>query len=199
MLKTREQPRTWGGSSEGRAGGRKPDRGRPAGRPPGEASRATGRGAPTRPERVNPVRGARVLLIEDEAAIRTLCRVNLNLEGIETLEAENGTDGVEIARRERPDLILLDVMLPEMDGWVVAEQLRTDDATRELPIVFLSARSDQTDRRRGYELGGVGYVTKPFDPASLAGIVEETLLRMARGEREQLRRERFTDIRPDSA
>jgi two-component system response regulator VicR len=123
-----------------------------------------------------------------------LCRVNLNLAGIETVEAEDGAQALELARSELPDLILLDVMLPRVEGWTVVEELQSAEATRDIPVVFLSARSDPADRRRGYELGGIGYVTKPFEPANLTELVRETLVRIARGEREQLRQERFGDL-----
>ena len=104
-------------------------------------------------------------------------------------EASDGAAALEAVRRARPSLVLLDVMMPSVDGWSVAEQLAADDETREIPIVFLSARAAYEDRLRARELGAVGYVVKPFDPLELAGIVWEALERVARGEREQLNRE----------
>jgi two-component system alkaline phosphatase synthesis response regulator PhoP len=130
-----------------------------------------------------------VLVIDDEEAIRMLCRVNLAASGIEVLEAPEGSTGLELARSERPDLILLDVMMPGLDGWEVARRLAADPATREIPVVFLTARAGQDDRHLGEEAGAVGYVVKPFDPVSIATVVELTLMRMERGERETLRRE----------
>jgi two-component system phosphate regulon response regulator PhoB len=130
-----------------------------------------------------------VLVIDDEHSIRMLCRVNLAASGIDVLEAEDGEDGIEIARNERPDLILLDVMMPGLDGWEVARRLGEDPATSEIPIVFLTARVGQEDRARGEQVGGVGYVVKPFDPVEIGDVVENVLTRMARGEQEQLRRE----------
>jgi DNA-binding response OmpR family regulator len=84
---------------------------------------------------------------------------------------------------------LLDVMMPGVDGWRVAEELAEDDATRDIPVVFLSARAAREDRLRAQELGAVGYVVKPFDPLELAGVVRDVLERIARGERDQLNRE----------
>jgi len=104
-------------------------------------------------------------------------------------EAKDGAEALEEVRRERPSLVLLDVMMPSVDGWTVAEELASDDETREIPVVFLSARAAQEDRLRAQELGAVGYVVKPFDPVELAGKVREVLERVARGEREQLNRE----------
>jgi CheY-like chemotaxis protein len=129
----------------------------------------------------------RVLVIDDEHSIRMLCRVNLSASGMNVLEAANGDEGLELARREQPDLVLLDVMMPGRDGWSVAEALAGDPQTREIPIVFLTARAGTADRRRGQQLGGVGYVVKPFDPVGIGELVEGVLERVERGEREQLR------------
>jgi DNA-binding response OmpR family regulator len=129
-----------------------------------------------------------VLIVDDERSIRLVCRVNLNSAGFETLEAADGAEALAAARMERPDLILLDIMLPTLDGWLVAEQLAGDEATNDIPILFLSARSEQADLRRAYELGGVGYMKKPFNAAELADVVATTLDAVRRGERESLRR-----------
>ena len=104
-------------------------------------------------------------------------------------EAQDGAEALEEVKRQRPSLVLLDVMMPVVDGWSVAEQLAGDDETREIPVVFLSARAAHEDRLRAQELGAVGYVVKPFDPLELAGIVRHALERIARGERDQLNRE----------
>ena len=131
----------------------------------------------------------RVLVVDDESAIRLVCRVNLRTAGFETLEAGDGETAIELARTERPDLILLDVMLPGLDGWEVAAGLREIPETRTIPIVFLTARSAAPDELRGLEAGGLGYIAKPFDPIELAATVTTVLQRLRRGEREQMRRE----------
>jgi len=130
----------------------------------------------------------RVLVVDDEHTIRMLCRVNLRASGMEVLEADDGKAGLELARREQPDLILLDVMMPGLDGWSVARELAADKRTKDIPIVFITARADPADRRLGEQLGGVGYVVKPFDPVGIAELVEDVLTRIERGEREQLQR-----------
>ncbi|HEY7420849.1 MAG TPA: response regulator, partial [Gaiellaceae bacterium] len=112
-----------------------------------------------------------VLLVDDERAIRTICRVNLEGDGLAVAEATDGAEALESVRSEHPSLVLLDVMMPSVDGWSVAEQLAADDETREIPVVFLSARAAQEDRLRAQELGAVGYVVKPFDPLELSGTV----------------------------
>jgi DNA-binding response OmpR family regulator len=137
----------------------------------------------------------RVLVVDDEAPIRLLCRVNLEAEGMEVLEAADGDAGLEAARAERPDVILLDVMMPGRDGWQVAEELLADDATSGIPIVFLTARAEVKDRARGLDLGGIDYVTKPFNPLELAPLVRELLDRLDRGERETLRAEKIDELR----
>jgi CheY-like chemotaxis protein len=130
-----------------------------------------------------------VLLVDDEQAIRTICRVNLEGDGLAVVEAADGSEALKQVRRERPSLVLLDVMMPSVDGWKAAEELAADDETRDIPVVFLSARAAREDRLRAQELGAVGYVVKPFDPLQLAGVVRDVLDRVARGEREQLNRE----------
>jgi DNA-binding response OmpR family regulator len=138
---------------------------------------------------------AKVLVIDDEAPIRLLCRVNLEAEGMEVTEAEDGAEGLELAREEQPDVILLDVMMPGLDGWEVLQRLLDDDRTKEIPIVFLTARAELRDRARGLELGGVDYVTKPFNPVELAPLVRDLIARVGRGEREAIRRERIAELR----
>jgi DNA-binding response OmpR family regulator len=137
----------------------------------------------------------RVLVIDDEAPIRLLCRVNLEAEGIEVLEAADGPSGLEKARAEIPDVVLLDVMMPGLDGWRVAEELLDDERTAGIPIVFLTARAELRDRARGLDLGGVDYVTKPFNPVELAPLVRDLLRRVAAGERDALRREKLNELR----
>jgi DNA-binding response OmpR family regulator len=137
----------------------------------------------------------KVLVIDDEAPIRLLCRVNLEAEKMEVFEAADGLSGLELARKEKPDVVLLDVMMPGMDGWQVAERLFEDDDTSQIPLVFLTARAELRDRARGLELGGVDYITKPFNPVELASIVETLLERVRRGERDDLRREKIAELR----
>jgi DNA-binding response OmpR family regulator len=137
----------------------------------------------------------RVLVIDDEAPIRLLCRVNLEAEGMAVSEARDGPSGVDRARLEQPDLVLLDVMMPGLDGWRVAEMLLDDPVTREIPIVFLTARADVRDRARGMDAGGLEYITKPFNPVELAELVRGVLGAVERGEREQLRSDKVAELR----
>ena len=137
----------------------------------------------------------KVLVIDDEAPIRLLCRVNLEAEKMDVIEAADGPSGVEKARAERPDVILLDVMMPGLDGWNVAAQLLEDASTRGIPIIFLTARAEFRDRARGLDIGGVDYVTKPFNPLELAPLVQQLLDRIERGELDELRAEKLSELR----
>jgi two-component system, OmpR family, alkaline phosphatase synthesis response regulator PhoP len=137
----------------------------------------------------------RVLVIDDEAPIRLLCRVNLEAEGMDVLEAADGPSGLEQARQQTPDVILLDVMMPGLDGWSVAQELLEDERTANIPIIFLTARAEFRDRARGLDIGGVDYVTKPFNPVELAPLVRDLVRRVESGERDELRREKFAEVR----
>jgi DNA-binding response OmpR family regulator len=137
----------------------------------------------------------RVLVVDDEAPLRLLCRVNLEAEGIEVVEAHDGRSGLELARSAAPDAILLDVMMPGLDGWAVADELLRDEATAAIPIVFLTARADVRDRVKGVDIGGLDYITKPFNPVELASLVRGVLAAVARGERDTLRSEKLSELR----
>jgi DNA-binding response OmpR family regulator len=137
----------------------------------------------------------KVLVIDDEAPIRLLCRVNLEAEEMDVIEAADGPSGVEKARDESPDVILLDVMMPGLDGWNVAELLLDDDRTAGIPIIFLTARAEFRDRARGLDIGGVDYITKPFNPLELAPLVQRLLDRIELGERDKLRAEKLSELR----
>jgi DNA-binding response OmpR family regulator len=136
-----------------------------------------------------------VLVVDDEAPIRLLCRVNLEAENMTVLEAADGDKGLELARAEHPDVILLDVMMPGRSGWEVAEELLMDEATSGIPIIFLTARAEVRDRAKGIDLGGVDYVTKPFNPVELAPLVRDLVHRVESGERDDLREEKVAELR----
>ncbi len=137
----------------------------------------------------------RVLVVDDEAPIRLLCRVNLVAEGMQVIEAADGQEGLEKARRARPDVILLDVMMPLLDGWQVAEALLDDEATKAIPVVFLTARAEARDQARGLELGGIEYVTKPFNPLDLAQLIRGLLERLDPRQSGELRRQKLAELR----
>jgi len=103
---------------------------------------------------------AKLLVIDDDAALNEMLAQGLGARGFEIVTALSGKEGIEAALRHRPDLILLDVMMPEMDGWEVCRRLR---AAMDLPIIMLTAKDDRAEVVRGFELGVDDYVTKPFD------------------------------------
>ena len=118
-----------------------------------------------------------VLVIDDEPKIAELCRDYLAAAGYGVLTAGDGPQGLALARRERPDLVVLDLMLPGMDGLDVCRELRRDG---EVPIIMLTARVEETDKLIGLELGADDYLTKPFSPRELVARVR-TVLRRASG------------------
>ncbi|MFB3737886.1 MAG: response regulator transcription factor [Candidatus Velamenicoccus archaeovorus] len=126
-------------------------------------------------------RGPKILIVDDDPVIVRLLQINFRLEGYEVDTASRGDQAVERARAGRPDLVILDVMMPGLDGWEVCRQLKELPEIRDVPVIFLSARAQDEDRRRGYALGVDEYVTKPFDPGHLVEIVRRTLARSAEG------------------
>jgi two-component system alkaline phosphatase synthesis response regulator PhoP len=119
-----------------------------------------------------------VLVIDDEPKIADLCRDYLAAAGYRVLTAGDGTVGLGLARRERPDLVVLDLMLPGMDGLDVCRALRRDG---NVPIIMLTARVEETDKLIGLELGADDYLTKPFSPRELVARVKTVLRRAAQG------------------
>jgi DNA-binding response OmpR family regulator len=113
----------------------------------------------------------KVLAVDDDPVILRLIEVNLSLEGFEVALAAGGDDALAKAREVDPDVILLDVMMPGVTGWDVARRLKDEAATTATPLVFLSARTQEDDRRKGQELGVAAYVSKPFDPVELVDTI----------------------------
>jgi CheY-like chemotaxis protein len=117
----------------------------------------------------------RVLVVDDDPHARTLCSINLQLRGLEVLEAADGRLGLERARLETPDLIVTDVAMPGLNGFELAEALRVDAATAQIPLIFLSGELDSDREARAHSLGALAYVTKPFDPLAFAKLVADAL------------------------
>lgn len=126
-----------------------------------------------------PPTAERVLVVDDEPEIVALVAYHLAKAGYRVATASSGQDALEVARRERPALIVLDLMLPGMSGFDVLEQLRSDDATRDVAVLMLTARREEPDRIRGLSLGADDYLTKPFSPAELVLRVAAILRRTA--------------------
>ena len=123
----------------------------------------------------------KILVIEDEQDIQTLLEYNLQQAGYEAVLCENGEDGLWLAIEHKPDLILLDWMLPLLSGIELLRQLRNRTDTREIPVIMMTARGEEGDRLRGLDGGADDYVTKPFSPAELVARIRAILRRNARG------------------
>lgn len=114
----------------------------------------------------------RVLVVDDEPDVLLLCRLNLQQRGHELLEASDGGRALELARERHPDVIVLDLMMPGMNGYQVLEALQRDDATSGIPVLVLTAKSLRADRERSHELGAAAFLTKPFLPSELCEMVD---------------------------
>lgn len=126
-----------------------------------------------------------VLLVEDDPSMRLLCQVNLQSAGFRVVTASDGKEGLALAASEQPDLVLLDVMLPDVGGFDVAAEV-------SVPVVFLSARASELDLERGRQLGAIDYVTKPFDPTELPQRLRQDLDELDRtGSADRVWRMRF--------
>jgi two-component system alkaline phosphatase synthesis response regulator PhoP len=124
----------------------------------------------------------KILVVDDEEDILELVRYNLAREGYKILCASSGEDGLKAAKAEKPNLIVLDLMLPGIDGLDVTRRLKADDATRKIPIVMLTAKGEESDIVTGLELGAEDYITKPFSPRVLVARVKAALRRELKDE-----------------
>lgn len=118
-----------------------------------------------------------ILVVDDERTIREVVRRYLELEGFSVIEAETGPHALDILSDTHPDLIVLDIMLPGIDGLAITRRLRNDYAQEEIPIIFLTARTEEIDRITGFEVGGDDYIVKPFSPRELVARVKAVLRR----------------------
>jgi two-component system, OmpR family, alkaline phosphatase synthesis response regulator PhoP len=148
----------------------------------GEASEVTAR----RPsDAVGRRPAARVLVAEDERDVAELIRYTLAREGFDVLVATNGADALRQAKDSRPDLVLLDLMLPQVNGWELCRRLKQDPATRALPVIMVTARAEEGDKVLGFEVGADDYVTKPFSTRELVARVRAVVRRTRPAEAEE--------------
>ncbi len=130
---------------------------------------------------------ARVLVVDDDPELVQVISLNLELDGYEVLKAYNGIEALKMVREDKPDCILLDIMMPIMDGWEVLNQMRENPATMEIPVIIVTARTSDIDKIKGYGGGAQEYITKPFNPLKLKYVIEKAL---QPGVREEARRHR---------
>ncbi|AQS58326.1 response regulator [Desulforamulus ferrireducens] len=119
----------------------------------------------------------KILIVDDEQPIRELVRFNLEKEGFQVIQAADGNTALTMAKNDTPDIIVLDIMLPGLDGFAVCRALQQDSTTRNIPIIMLSARGEELDKVLGLELGADDYITKPFSPRELVARVKARLRR----------------------
>jgi two-component system, OmpR family, alkaline phosphatase synthesis response regulator PhoP len=116
----------------------------------------------------------KILLAEDDASVQMIARLTLQkVGGHEVVTVTNGTEAVAKACREKFDLILLDGMMPEMDGFEACRQLKSNPQTKDIPVIFLTAKNQQTDMEEGKQAGGIGYIVKPFDAKELCSEIQK--------------------------
>lgn len=114
---------------------------------------------------------SRILAVDDEPHILKLVSFSLRAQGFEVLEATDGLAAVDVAEKEHPDLILLDVMMPALDGYEACRRIKANPATKDIPVVMLSAKSQKTEQAAGVEAGALDYICKPFTPKDLVAQV----------------------------
>ena len=117
----------------------------------------------------------RILLVDDEYQLVSMMRLRLEVNNYEVITAYDGDEGLEKARNEKPDLIILDIMLPKRDGYEVCETLKSDPKFKDIPIIIFSAKAQQDDVKAGVEKGADMYITKPFDPKDLLEAIAKLL------------------------
>ncbi len=116
---------------------------------------------------------SKVLAVDDDPVIQRLLQVNLEMEGYEVELASDGEEALEKVRSFRPDCVLLDIMMPKKDGWQVCAEIKNDPELKDTPVVFLSARAQDSDLEKGTGIGAEAYITKPFDPIDLLDLVAD--------------------------
>ena len=119
----------------------------------------------------------KILIVDDEKALVSLVALHMQTAGYEVLTANDGWSAIDVCKRDKPDLVILDLMLPKLNGWEVCRRLREDEATKDIMVVMLSARSDDNDKLRGFDVGADDYMTKPFSPRELVARVKRILAR----------------------
>jgi two-component system, OmpR family, alkaline phosphatase synthesis response regulator PhoP len=140
----------------------------------------------------NEANGRKVLVIDDEPGIIEIVEANLEGDGFEVISASNGKEGLEKIKQEAPELVVLDVMMPEMDGWEVLRNLERDPETAGLPVIMLTAKAADEDYIYGLEEGAVEYITKPFLPQELVNRIKITLMVLNPRMRDERRRNLIT-------
>ena len=117
----------------------------------------------------------KVLVVDDEVNITQILEFSIGAEGFEVISAQNGEEAIEKARREQPDLIILDIMMPKIDGYEACRILKANPLTKNIPVVLLTAKGRDIDKRLGMEVGATDYIVKPFSPNKLVERIHQLL------------------------
>ena len=117
----------------------------------------------------------RILVVDDEVDLVNLVKMRLEANGYEAVGAYDGQEGLDKAKKEKPDLVILDLMLPKMDGYKVCRMLKFDEKYKKIPIIMFTARAQESDKKMGEEVGADAYITKPFEPEVLLTKIKELL------------------------
>jgi phosphate regulon transcriptional regulator PhoB len=144
-----------------------------------------------------PRHAGRVLVVEDERDVAELIRYNLAREGYEVIVAPNGADALKHARESHPDIVLLDIMVPQLNGWEVCRRLKQDAETRGIPVIMVTGRVEEGDKVLGFEMGADDYVTKPFSPRELIARIRAVVRRGKPDGREKKPQLRSGDLEID--
>ncbi|MDD3643230.1 MAG: response regulator [Candidatus Krumholzibacteria bacterium] len=122
------------------------------------------------------MRKGKILVVDDEVNITQILEFSIGAEGYEVITASNGEEAIDKARREQPDLIILDIMMPRIDGYEACRILKSNPLTKSIPVVLLTAKGRDIDKRLGYEVGATDYIIKPFSPSKLIDRIHELLV-----------------------
>ena len=117
----------------------------------------------------------KILVVDDEKALVSLVTLHMQMAGYEVFFANDGWSALDICKRDKPDLVILDLMLPKLNGWEVCRRIKEDDSIKDIAVLMLSARSEVDDKVRGFNVGADDYVTKPFSPKELVARVKRIL------------------------
>ncbi len=118
----------------------------------------------------------KILVVDDEVNITQILEFSIGAEGYEVITASNGEEAIDMARREQPDLIILDIMMPKIDGYEACRILKANPLTKGIPVVLLTAKGRDIDKRLGYEVGATDYIVKPFSPNKLVDRIHQLLV-----------------------
>lgn len=126
------------------------------------------------------MRQKKIIIVDDEKQLVSLVRLHMETAGYEVLSAKDGEEAMDVIKKEKPDLVILDLMIPKIDGWEVCKRIREGIEFKNTPVIILTARTDTTDKLKGFECGADDYVTKPFSPRELVARVKRVMCRMER-------------------